>query len=85
MRAHSAVLSGAIEVTTVLPLRFGIVLPSDEAVAQRILKPQYERFAGYLAELDGTVELTLRANHVEERALEVVAERPLSRTRRNHR
>lgn len=83
MKAHAAVLNAAVRHVTVLPFRFGILMPDDDWVIARVLAPQAERFAAYLDELEGAVELTLRGTYVEERVLEeVVTEDPKLSPRR---
>jgi len=77
MKAHAAALNRAAEGMTVLPVRFGVVLPSADAVVARLLEPQHAAIEGFLEKLDGAVELTLRVTFVEEQALrEVVADHP---------
>lgn len=77
MKAHAAVLNEVVTRETVLPFRFGVILPTDQLVISRLLEPHYLRFKKLLEQLDGAVELTLRANYVEARVLhEVVAENP---------
>lgn len=77
MRVHAAVLNHVIESTTVLPFRFGVVLPDDETVVHDVLHARRAPLADYLDALDGAVEVTLRAAYVEQRVLEeVVAENP---------
>lgn len=76
-RAHAAVLNHVISRGSVLPFQFGVILPDDRAVIERILKPRYRQIVVTLDRLDGMVELTLRANYLEERVLqEVVSEQP---------
>src|SRR4051794_10099003 len=41
MAAHADVLTRVAEVRTVLPSRFGIVLPTDDAVVDTFLESQY--------------------------------------------
>jgi len=77
MAAHSDVLNRTIAAMTVLPVRFGVVFPDDDALEDHLLEPQYERLQQYLTRLDGTVELTVRAAYVEDEVLgEVVREQP---------
>src|SRR5437763_10717704 len=59
MKAHAALLNRAMERVTVLPVRFGVVLPSPAALISRVLEPQYRRIQAYLAQLDGALEVTL--------------------------
>src|SRR5688500_976593 len=77
MRAHAAVLNRIIESTTVLPFRFGVVLPDDQTVIEGILHARGAELSEHLDALEGAVEITLRASYVEQRVLEeVVAENP---------
>ncbi|MEA2708200.1 MAG: hypothetical protein QOF78_801 [Phycisphaerales bacterium] len=77
MKAHAAALNRIAAKMTVLPVRFGVVLPDDRALISRFMTPQYERLDAYLDHLEGAVEITLRATSVEEQALrEVIAARP---------
>ena len=72
MRAHAAVLNDVIASATVLPFRFGVVFPDDEAVIERLLRPRAQQLADYLDQLDGAVEVTLRVMSIEEQALREV-------------
>ena len=77
MKAHSAVLNRLAEEITVLPARFGVVLPDDHVLVQRFLEPQHDHLLQTLANLEGCVELTLRATYIENQVLrEVVEQRP---------
>jgi len=77
MAAHADVLSRILEVRTVLPSRFGIVLPTDDAVIQTFLEPQQDRLLDSLARLKGAVELSVTAEYEESEILkEVLAEQP---------
>src|ERR687883_566168 len=46
--SHSAVLERAIAAGPVLPLRFGIVLRDDDAVAQELLEPRHDELTALL-------------------------------------
>lgn len=77
MKAHAAVLNEIVARESVLPFRFGMILPTDQLVISRLLEPHYPRFKKLLEQLDGAVELKLRASYIEGRVLrEVVAENP---------
>lgn len=79
MKAHSAVLNRLVELgaPSVLPVRFGVVLPSARALVERVLEPQYRVLLGYIERLRGAAEVSLKVTYVEERVLqEVVAEQP---------
>jgi hypothetical protein len=66
IRAHWRVLDDAVERSAVLPLRFGTVMESDDAVREEFLAPNAARLATQLAELDGKVQLSVRGFYREE-------------------
>jgi hypothetical protein len=77
MKAHAALLNRLAGVATILPVRFGVVLPDEATLLSRILEPQYARLDQLLTQLDGTIEVTLKATYVEEQVLrDVMAARP---------
>jgi hypothetical protein len=71
---HMAVLSEAAASATVVPLRFGTVLPSDDAVATDLLGARRDEIEELLASLEGRVELNLSGTYDERVLAEVVAE-----------
>jgi hypothetical protein len=74
---HARVLERALEGGTVLPMRFGVVMPDEETVRRRLLADHRDGLAAQLAELDGKVELNVKAIYHEDVVLaEVVAESP---------
>jgi hypothetical protein len=75
--AHSRVLERALEQGTVLPMRFGVVMPSESAVREQLLEPHRGELEAQLEEMEGKFEVNLKAIY-EERALltEVLRERP---------
>jgi hypothetical protein len=74
---HSRVLEQALENGTVLPMRFGVVLPGEQAVREELLAPHSEELEAQLREMDGKVEINLKALHDEETILrEALAEIP---------
>jgi hypothetical protein len=71
---HSRVLEATLEQGTVLPMRFGVVVPDDEALRGRLLDGHREELLAQLAEMDGKVEFALKGVYDEEAILrEVVA------------
>jgi hypothetical protein len=73
--AHSRVLEEAMQGSVVLPMRFGVVLPDEETIHERLLGPFAERLETQLQEMDGKVEVTIKGIHDEGAVLrEVVAE-----------
>src|SRR5688572_6539375 len=77
MAAHADVLNRVLAVRTVLPSRFGIILPGDDALIDEVLAPQHDLFLEMLQRLKGTVELRVTADYVETEVLhQVVREQP---------
>lgn len=62
---HADVLQQAFERSAVLPLGFGTVFASDGDVVADLLEPRYEELVALLQNLDGLVELTVRALYDE--------------------
>jgi len=75
MKAHSAVLNRVAAEITVLPVRFGVVLPSDGVLVERFLEPRRAELDEMLTRLEGCIELTLRATYLEDQVLREVAAR----------
>jgi hypothetical protein len=72
---HSDVLQHAFAHAPVLPLRFGTVLGSDDAVVDDLLAARHEELVSLLQRFERTSELRLRANFVERAVLaEIVQE-----------
>lgn len=78
LMAHSGVLNAvAASGEPVIPVRFGSVLASADAVGEELLRPNRDRWSRLLDDLDGYAQFTLRGSYVRERVLaEIVAERP---------
>src|SRR4051794_12789335 len=71
------VLRGVRETTTVLPMRFGVVLPDEDAVRRELLDAYATRLGELLAAVEKRAELELRATfHEEELMRSVVEQRP---------
>lgn len=72
---HSDVLQHAFAHAPVLPLRFGTVLRSEDAVVADLLAPRHDELVFLLQRFEGTSELRLRAAFVEQAVLaEIVQE-----------
>lgn len=72
---HTRVLEAAMEGTTVLPMRFGVVLPDETTLRERLLAQHGEELAAQLREMAGKVEVTLKGIYDEDAVLrEIVAE-----------
>jgi gas vesicle protein GvpL/GvpF len=78
--AHSDVLQAAMEHGPVLPLRFGIVLPDEQAVCEELLAPNSATYLARLEALSGCAEFQLKATFDSERVLASIltADRQLS-------
>jgi hypothetical protein len=77
LMAHQQLLDAASADIPVLPLRFGSVMTSPEAVAEELLAPHHDEFAAALGELEGRTQYVVKARYVEGAVLrEVLAEVP---------
>jgi hypothetical protein len=77
VRAHWRVLEEASKNATVLPVRFGTVLESDDEVRARLLEPNADSLTALLEEVAGCVQLSVKGDYEEEPLLrEVVRTSP---------
>jgi Gas vesicle synthesis protein GvpL/GvpF len=77
VRAHWRVLEHAFESAAVLPVRFGTVMESEEAVRVRLLAANAGQLSGLLQQMTGLAQLNLKGQYDEERLLrEIVAGTP---------
>jgi hypothetical protein len=75
MSAHAEIVGAAHALSTVLPMRFGVVMEDDEAVRREILDAHRAALTDQLQEFEGTTELKVRAIYEEDQLLrEVVSE-----------
>jgi hypothetical protein len=82
LMAHTSVLQAAMAEGPVLPMRFGVVMPGEEAVASELLEQHEPMLAEQLEALEDKVELELKVLCPEDELLRaVVAERPQIRER----
>lgn len=72
VRAHWRVLEEASRGATVLPVRFGTVIESDDAVREQLLEPNAEGLGELLRDLAGRVQLNVKGDYDEERLLREV-------------
>jgi CRP-like cAMP-binding protein len=63
--AHAEVLARALGGSVVLPMRFGVVMDDDETVREELLVAFHDDLLAQLEQLDGKVELRLRASYDE--------------------
>ena len=74
---HSRVLEEALGQGVVLPMKFGVVMPSDEVVRKELLEAHHDELMRQLDELEGKVELNVKGIYEEAAVLgEVVTEEP---------
>lgn len=77
--AHEELLDSSASDVPVLPLRFGAVVSSDDAVAQELLDAHHDEFAAALEQLEGRAEYIVRGRYVEGAILrEMLAENRLA-------
>lgn len=75
--AHEELLDSSAAEVPVLPMRFGAVVASEDAVTGELLEPNYDDFRAALEQLDGFVEFVVKGRYVEETILrEILAEQP---------
>lgn len=65
MQAHQEILDSVVTETPLLPLRFGAVLTSEDAVAEDLLEANRDEFATALAELEGCAQFVVRGRYAE--------------------
>ena len=70
--AHEDLLDAAAAGVPVLPLRFGAVISSDEAVAEELLAAHHDEFASALEQLEGHAEYVVKGRYVEDAILQEV-------------
>ena len=75
--AHSAALNRLLGAGPVLPARFGIVLPDERTVFDRLLETKYELLSAQVRQVSGAVELRVKADYLQDQVIEkVVTNRP---------
>lgn len=71
---HSRVLEAALRQATVLPMRFGVVMPDEQTVRERLLAAHRDDLCEQLREMDGKVEVSIKGIYDEQAVLrEVIA------------
>lgn len=66
MMAHMLVLEEVMRDYTVLPVRFGTVAPAQQTVINNVLVRRYNELMSLLADMDGRMEMGLKAFWFEE-------------------
>jgi hypothetical protein len=72
---HDRVLAELMDRETVVPMRFGIVMASDDDVRDRLLERHAGTLAALLERLDGRVQMSVKAYYLEEALLREVLRR----------
>ena len=77
LEVHEEILDSTVTGSPVLPLRFGAVVTSEDAVVEELLEPHYDEFADTLRELEGRAEYVVKGRYVERAVLqEILSENP---------
>jgi hypothetical protein len=75
--AHEELLDASAADVPVLPLRFGAVVASDDAVAEELLGAHYDEFSAALQQLEGHAQYVVKGRYVEDAVLrEVLTKNP---------
>lgn len=75
--AHEQLLDSTVTAAPVLPVRFGAVVTSRDAVVEELLKPHHDQLIAALREMEGRAEYVVKARYVEQALLaEVLDENP---------
>lgn len=61
MMAHASVLEEVMEDFDLLPVRFGTIAPDTMSVSERLLEERYEELTQLLGQIEGRVELGVKA------------------------
>src|SRR5918998_797649 len=69
VEAHDHVLSQTIETSTIVPMRFGVVLDSDDHVRRDLLERHGDEIRALIERVDGRVQMSVKAFYVEEALL----------------
>jgi Gas vesicle synthesis protein GvpL/GvpF/Lsr2 len=65
LRAHQEILDATAAEVPVVPLRFGTILPSEDAVAEDLLAAHHDEFTAALDQLDGRFEFQVKGRYVK--------------------
>jgi hypothetical protein len=72
LEAHKEILDSVAAGAPVLPLRFGAVVASEDAVVSELLEPHRDEFAAALEELEGRTEYVIKGQYAESALLEEI-------------
>lgn len=77
LETHEEIVDSIVTGSPVLPLRFGAVLTSEDAVVDELLEPHHEEFQAALEELEGRAEYLVKGRYVEGAILqEILSDNP---------
>jgi hypothetical protein len=77
LQMHMEILDSSATGAPVLPLRFGAVVMSEDAVIEELLEPHHDEFTAALEELEGSAEYVVKGRYVESAILaEILSEDP---------
>ncbi|GII92865.1 GvpL/GvpF family gas vesicle protein [Sinosporangium siamense] len=74
LMAHEEFLDATAAEVPVLPLRFGAVMTTREAVVDELLTPYHDQFHAALEELDGHAQFVVRGRYAEQPMLFAILE-----------
>jgi hypothetical protein len=69
LMSHARVLERALAKGTVLPMRFGVVMPDDAAVRTQLLEPHRADLDAQLEQMNGKVEINIKGMYEEDLVL----------------
>lgn len=73
--AHAHLLEKIADSSTVIPVRFGMLMPDEDTLRREFLDNQHDRLLALLRAFDGYVQLTVQVAYDEEAALREVLHR----------
>jgi Gas vesicle synthesis protein GvpL/GvpF/Lsr2 len=75
LRTYREILDATAAEVPILPLRFGTVLASEDAVAEELLAANHDEFTAALDQLEGRAEFQVKGRYIEDAVLsEVLAD-----------
>ncbi|MFL6007575.1 MAG: GvpL/GvpF family gas vesicle protein [Gaiellaceae bacterium] len=69
VEAHDRVLSHVVERSAIVPMRFGVVMDSDDQVRATLLERHSDEIAALLEHVEGRVQMSVKAFYVDESLL----------------
>jgi translation elongation factor EF-1beta len=66
LRTHREILDATAAEVPILPLRFGTVLTSEEAVSEELLAAHHDEFTAVLDQLEGRAEFQVKGRYVND-------------------